>query len=228
VQLGGVFLDRLRVQDLPVVLAHVQVLVLVLGQDDLLLVVAQLQVRHVVLLDLGDLLAPVQLLLPLLGLLVQLLGRLGGPPRQVLGADLPAQDARLRPVAALDAQRHLGQDELGLLPPLHGPERLDLQLAQDVGRRLEVALLLLDVGQDLGDARPLDLDEDLALRHRPQRLDHRQLRLQVGRLAEEAHDRLHHLGDGLLELAMLLGQDEDLVVEQAPVAGVLADGDDGD
>jgi len=27
---------------------------------------------------------------------------------------------------------------------------------------------------------------------------------------------------------MLLGQDEDLVVEQAPVAGVLADGDDGD
>jgi hypothetical protein len=37
------------------------------------------------------------------------------------------------------------KDELGLLSPGHGAEGLDLELAEDVGRRVDVALLLLDV-----------------------------------------------------------------------------------
>ena len=227
-QLLGILLDRLGIQHLSVVLAHVEVLGIVLGQDDLLLVVAQLEVRHVVLLLLGHLLTAGLLFIALFLLLLQLLGRLLGPPRQVPRADLAAQDAGLRPVAALDAQRHLGQDELGLLAPVHRAKRLDLQLAQDVSGRLEVALLLLDVRQDLGHARPLHLDKDLALGHGAQRLNHRQLRLEARRLVQEAHDCLHHARDGLLELAMLLGQHERLVVEQVPVAGILAHRDDGD
>ena len=227
-ELLRVLLHSLRVQHLPVVLAYVQVLGLVLGQDDLLLVVPQLEVCDVVLLDLGHVFAAGPLLLPLLQLLLELLGRLLGLAREVLGADLAAQDAGLGPVAHLDAQRHLGEDELDLLATLHGAERLDLQLAQHVGGGLEVALLLLDVGQDLGDAGALHLDEDLALGHDAQRLDDGQLRLQVWGLAEEAHDGLHHAGDGLLELAVFLGQDEGLVAEELPVAGIFAECDDGD
>ena len=207
---------------------NVQVPVVVLGQDYLLLVIGELEVRDIILLDLGHLLASVYLLLTLLLLLLELLRCLLWPPGQVLRTDLPAQNAGLRPVSTLDTELDLGEDELRLFSPLHGAERLDLQLAEDVGRSLEVALLLLDIGQDFGDSRSLDLDKDLALRHRPECLDNRKLRLQVRRVVEEAHGRLHHLGDGLLELAMLLGQDQHLVVEEAPVFGVLAEGDDGD
>lgn len=199
-----------------------------LGQQDLLLVVPQLEVGDVVLLDLGHVLAARALLLALLELLVQLLGRLLGPPRQVLCADLAAEDAGLVPVGALDAQGDLGEDELGLFAAVHGPKRLDLQLAQDVGGGAQVALLLLDVRQHLGDARALHLDKDLALGHGAQRLDDRQLGLEVGGLVEELHDLLYHARDGLLELPMLLGQHERLVVEELPVAGIFADGDDGD
>jgi hypothetical protein len=38
-----------------------------------------------------------------------------------------------------------------------------LELAEDVGGCLDVALLLLDVGQYAGDAGSLDLDEDLGM-----------------------------------------------------------------
>jgi hypothetical protein len=55
------------------------------------------------------------------------------------------------------------QDELGLLTTGHGSKRLDLELAEDVGGCLDVALLLLDVGQYAGDAGSLDLDEDLGM-----------------------------------------------------------------
>lgn len=199
-----------------------------LGQQDLLLVVPQLEVGDVVLLDLGHVLAARALLLALLELLVQLLGRLLGPPRQVLCADLAAEDAGLVPVGALDAQGNLGEDELGLFAAVHGPKRLDLQLAQDVGGGAQVALLLLDVRQHLGDARALHLDKDLALGHGAQRLDDRQLGLEIGGLVEELHDRLYHARNGLLELPVLLGQHERLVVEELPVAGILADCDDGD
>ena len=205
-------------------LAGLEVLVLVLGQRDLLLVVGQLQVGSVVLLDLGHLLAALPLLLASLGLLLQLLGRLLGFPRQVAGADLAAQNGGLCPVVVLDAESHLCEDELGLLPSLHGAKRLDLQLAQNFHGRLLVALLLLDVRQDAGHAGALDLDEDLAFGHGAQRLDDGELSLQVRGVVEELHDGLDHAGHGLLELAMLLGEHEHLVVEQAPFSGLLADG----
>ncbi len=48
-KLLGVFLSGLRIQDLPVVLADVEVLVIVLGEDDLLFVVLELQVGDIVL-----------------------------------------------------------------------------------------------------------------------------------------------------------------------------------
>ena len=49
-KLGGVLFNGLGVQDLSIVLAHIQVLVVVLREGDLLLVVCQLQVRRIVLL----------------------------------------------------------------------------------------------------------------------------------------------------------------------------------
>ena len=225
-QLLWVFFDGLRVQYLSVVLAHVEVLGVMLGQLDLLPVVAQLQVCGVVL-GLG-LLLDLALLLPLLLLLFELLWCRLGFPGQVPGADLAAEDAGLCPVAVLDAELHLGEDELGLLTAVHRPERLDLEFAEGFGGALEVALLLLDVGEDLGHASPLHLDEDLALGHGAQGLDDGQLGLQAGCLVEKAHDGLDHLGDGLFELAMFLGEHQGLVAEEAPVAGIPADGDDAD
>jgi hypothetical protein len=164
-ELVGVFLDGLRVQDLSVVLADIQVLVVVLRQRDLLLVEPELQVRHVVLRLDGRVVgtAVLLLLLALLLVLLELLGRLLRPPRKVACADLPAEDAGLCPVSLLYAQRNLLQDELGLFSPGHGTERLDLELAEDVRRRIDVALLLLDVRQYTGDARSLDFDEDLCV-----------------------------------------------------------------
>lgn len=176
-QLLRVLLHRLRVQHLPVVLADVEVLVVVLGQHDLLGVVAELEVRNVVLRL--DHLSALLLVLPLL---LQLLRRLLGLAREVLCADLARQDAGLGPVVVLDTQRHLRQDELYFFPPRHGPERFHLQLAQDLRRRLDVALCPLDVREDLGHARPLHFHENLALRHGPKRLDDRQLDVHVGRV----------------------------------------------
>ncbi|CRK22838.1 hypothetical protein BN1708_013510 [Verticillium longisporum] len=83
------------------------------------------------------------------------------------GADLPAQNASLGPVSALDAQGDLRKDELCLFSPVHGTKRFHLQFAQNLCRGLEVALFLLDIGQNLGNARALDFDEDLALGDSP-------------------------------------------------------------
>ena len=206
-------------------LANIKILIVVLSEDNLLFVVLELEVRHVVLFDVGHLLTPRLLLLAVLVLLLKLLGRLLGLAGQVAGADLAAEDAGLRPVVVLDAEPNLGQDEFDLFAALHRAKRLDLQLTQDVGRRLEVALRLFDVGQNLGHAGALDLDKDLALGHGPQRLDQRQLGLEVRRRLQEAHDCLHHLGDGLLQLAVLLGEDERLFVEENPFALLLAECD---
>jgi hypothetical protein len=50
----------------------------------------------------------------------------------------------------------------------------------------------------------------------------------VSRFVQEAHDGLHHLGDGLLELSMLLREQQDLLVHQVPVLCILCYCDDGD
>jgi len=68
----------------------------------------------------------------------------------------------------------------------------------------------------------------LALSHCAQCLDDRQLRLHIGCLVQEAHDGLHHLGGGLLELSMLLREQQHLLVHQIPVIRVLGYCDDGD
>ena len=69
---------------------------------------------------------------------------------------------------------------------------------------------------------------DLPFRHCPQGLDDGQLHIQVGRLLQESHHHLDHPRNRLLQLGMFLGEEEDLFVEETPVAGVLAQCDDGD
>lgn len=227
-KLLGVFLDGLGVENLAIVLADVQVLIIMLRKDDLLLVVPQLQVCCVILLLFGDFLASRLLLLTLLLLLLQLLRGLLRLSRQVSGADLSAQDLCLSPVADLNAECDLCENEFGLLSSVHRSESLNLKLAEDVCRRLEVALLLLDIGQSLGHARALDLDKDLSLGDRPQCLDNGELGFEIRGRVEEAHDRLDHLRDSLLELSMLLRENQDLLIHQAPVSGILGDVDNGD
>lgn len=81
VELGWVFLYCLCVQNLSVVLAHIQVLVVVLGEEDLLLVVSQLQVGGIVHLLLGHFFSSLHLLFTSLLLLLQLLRGLLWFPR---------------------------------------------------------------------------------------------------------------------------------------------------
>ena len=63
---------------------------------------------------------------------------------------------------------------------------------------------------------------DLSLRHRPQRVDHSQLGFEARGLGQKLHDELHHLGDGNLELSMLLGEDLNVLIHQGPVARLFA------
>lgn len=162
-KLLGILLDSLCIQHLSVVLADLKILVIVLRQRNLLLIVPQLKVCDIILrLDRRVVCAASLLLLfALLLVLLQLLGCLLRPALEVACADLPAQNTGLCPIALLYAQRNLLEDELGLLSSGHGAESLDLELAQDVCGRVNVALLLLDVGQYPGDASALDFDEDL-------------------------------------------------------------------
>ena len=107
-------------------LANIEVLVIVLGQDDLLLVVLEFQVGDIIFLLIWYLLASCLLLLPLFSLLLELLFSLLGLAREIPRADLSAQDTGLGPIASLDAETDLCQDKLDLFPPLHGAERLNL------------------------------------------------------------------------------------------------------
>ena len=147
-QLLRVVLNRLGIKDFTVMLAHFQVLVVVVGQNDLLLEIAQLQVRDVVINLHGSLIGTTGLL-PLLGRLLELLNLFGTLLRlagKVALVDLAAEDRGLRPVAALYAESHLLQNELRLFSPGHGPKRLHLQLAKNVGGGIQIALGFLDVG----------------------------------------------------------------------------------
>lgn len=178
--------------------ACVQVPVFALGQDDLLLEISEFQMRRI-------------------------RGAL-----QVLGADLPGENAGLCPVLGLDAEAHLVQDKFCLLFAIHGTKSLDLQLAQDLTGRLDVAIMvLLQIRKYLGDAGTLDLDKDLTLGHCPQGLDDLNLPVDVGNVAQDVDDGLDHPLDGLLELAMFLGEDGNLVAEQVPIAGAFAEVDNG-
>lgn len=90
-------------------LASVEVLVVVLCERDLLFVVLELQIRHVIFrLDRRVINTPrLLLLLSLFPVFLELLRRLLRPTLEVLGADFPAQDASLSPTALFYAQRYL-------------------------------------------------------------------------------------------------------------------------
>ena len=69
-ELQGIFLNSLRVQDLSVMLACVQILVIMLRQGDLLLIVSQLQICNIIIDRLRNILSLCSLLLTLLLLLL--------------------------------------------------------------------------------------------------------------------------------------------------------------
>lgn len=162
-KLLGVLLHSLCIQHLSVVLANLEVLVVVLRQRNLLLVVPQLEICDIILRLDGRIIcaASLLLLLTLLLVLLQLFRGLLRPALEVARAHLPAENAGLCPFALLYAKRNLLQDELGLLSSGHGAECLHLKLAKNVCSRVDVALLLLDVGQYPGYAGALNFDEDL-------------------------------------------------------------------
>lgn len=101
VELVGGFFDGLRVEDLSVVLADVEVFVVVFREGNLLFVVAQLEVRDVVFfLDRGIVGAALLFLLfPFFVLLFDFLGCLFWFPRKLPCTDLSAEDAGLCPIA---------------------------------------------------------------------------------------------------------------------------------
>ena len=130
-ELFRILLHRFGVQNLAVVLARLEILVVVLSKGDLLLVISQLEIRDVVFLLFRRIIHTARLLsfCSILLLLLQLLCCLFRLAREIFGGDLPAKNSSLRPVTLLNAKRHLLQDEFRLLPSLHGSESLDLKLA---------------------------------------------------------------------------------------------------
>ncbi len=164
-QLIGILLHRLGIQDLTVMLTSIQILLLMLRERNLLLKVPKLQVRDIILLLHRWIIHPPipLLLLPLLLFLLNLLGRPLGLPREIFRADFSAQDRGLGPIAFFYAQCYLFKDEFGFLAALHGAKGFDLQFAEDIGCGVEVALGFLHVGEDAGNPRSLDFNKDLWL-----------------------------------------------------------------
>ena len=70
-KLHRIFLNSLRVQDLSVMLACVQILVIMLRQGDLLLIVSQLQICNIIIDRLRNILSLCSLLLTIRLLLIQ-------------------------------------------------------------------------------------------------------------------------------------------------------------
>jgi hypothetical protein len=124
------------------VLADIEVLVIVVGQSDLLVIVTQLKIGHIVIHLHRSLIRPTGLL-SLLRLLLELLNLFGTLlwfPGKVPLVNLADEDRGLCPVSTLNTQPNLLQDEFGLFPSGHRSKCLHLQLAQNVGRGIEVAL----------------------------------------------------------------------------------------
>lgn len=116
----GVF-NGFGVEDLAIVLADVEVFVVVFGEGDLLFVVAELEVCDVVFFFQGRIFRSSLLFLffPLFLFLLELLGRFSWFPGKVSCADFSAENSGLCPVALLDTQSYLFEDELCLLSSLH-------------------------------------------------------------------------------------------------------------
>ena len=142
VELGWVVFDGGGVEDLAVVFAGVEVVVIVLGEGDLLFVVAEFEVGDVVGFFEGRVVgcAVFLFVFPLFLVGFDLLRRLSGFAGEVACADFAAQDAGLCPVALFNAEGDLLKDEFGLFAPFHGAKGFDLKFAEDVGGGVEVAL----------------------------------------------------------------------------------------
>jgi hypothetical protein len=120
-QLFWVLLNSFCVQNLPVILANLEVFAVMVCQDDLLLKVTELEICDIVI-HLHRRLIGRTSLLPLFGLLFELLNLLGGLlwlAVEVPLVDLTAENLGLGPVSALDAQRDLLQDEFCLFASRH-------------------------------------------------------------------------------------------------------------
>jgi len=159
----GVVLNSLSIQNFSVVLANIQILVVVVGKSDLLVVVAELKVGHIII-DFHGGFVRSSSLLSLLRLLLQLLDLLGGLLRfavEIALVDLADENRGLSPVSALDAQRDLLQDEFSLLTSGHRSERLHLQLTKNVCGCGEITLRLLDMRENTGYTGSLNFDKDL-------------------------------------------------------------------
>mmetsp|Transcript_157 Transcript_157/g.337 ORF Transcript_157/g.337 Transcript_157/m.337 type:complete len:207 (+) Transcript_157:944-1564(+) len=122
-----------------------------------------------------------------------------------LGVDLAAQDLRADEVLLVQAQPHLLLDKEDLLVLAQRAVRLHRHLLHDLRRLLHLALLLLDLRQHARQPRLLHLHEDLAGRHRVQRLDQLRLHRQGGRLVDVGHGLLDHSAQRLLQLRAALG-----------------------
>lgn len=133
-QLFWVLLHGRRVQDLSVVLACLKVLVIVLGQGNLLLIEAQLEVCDIVVALVGRSIndgrsvlasrseicdALLLCLFRLFCLFLKLLLCLGFFPAKVSCADLATENLCLYPVVVLYAKCHLFEDKLSLLSTRH-------------------------------------------------------------------------------------------------------------
>lgn len=118
-----------------------------IGKGNLLFVVPQLQIGYVIIdfkgcfIGFSGLLSLLSCLSPFLDLFRCLL-RFAG---EVSLVDLAAQDSSLRPVTSLNAKSYLFQNEFRLLPSGHRTKRLHLQFAENVGRGIEITLILLNI-----------------------------------------------------------------------------------
>lgn len=82
---------------------------------------------------------------------------------EILCRYLSPKDRRLCEISTFDTKLDLFEDKLGLFPPIHGSEGLNLELAQDIGGASKIASFLPDVRKDTGYTGSFDFDKDLGI-----------------------------------------------------------------
>mmetsp|Transcript_75904 Transcript_75904/g.197714 ORF Transcript_75904/g.197714 Transcript_75904/m.197714 type:complete len:206 (-) Transcript_75904:327-944(-) len=116
-------------------------------------------------------------------------------------------------------QPHLVQYVLGFFAPLHGTEGLHLHFLQEIRGLLSVALVFFHLGQHFSEPRLLHLNEDFSLCDLVQCADQVQLCLFVKPL-QPAHHQVDHVCCRPLQLAPLLGQEHNVLLQFGPVLNV--------
>jgi hypothetical protein len=82
---------------------------------------------------------------------------------EILCRYLSPKDGRLCEISTFDTKLDLFEDKLGLFPPIHGSEGLNLELAQNIGGASKVASFLPDGRKNTGYTGSLNFDKDLGL-----------------------------------------------------------------